>query len=381
MNILFISHNANQTGAPLALLCLLKSIKEKAKDLTFSVFLMDNGPLTEQFKELCHVISPQSSPWNLKKVLTPVRLRDRLFIRMLIHHIKSQHYDLIYANTISSFNCAISLKEILHIPILLHIHESKSTLSAFNINSRTLGKCDHMIAVSHKEYDSLREMGVEKDRISVIYPISSLAEKLLRNPLYSQIEKTEKDWSRITIGCVGPLISRKGADFIPMVMNALFTRHPDCNFEIHIIGDYLDELRDTINYDIKRIGGEKNIHFHGMIKDPILDYNNIDVLLVLSREESFSLVVLEFGLMGKPVILFDGSCGVQHFLRNNDNSIIVPYMDFNAIADAIDLMAKRHEECLRLGRNLQSTMREHYNTTSTNEAIIEVIYLFNKKQI
>ena len=371
MNILFISHDSSHTGAPLALLSLLKSIKTSVPDMKFSVFCKKNGPLVEDFKQVCPVILPTGKPWYLKTLFTPTNFRDRLSIRLFLQHIKHQRFDMIYANSASSLSCAVILKTHLHIPILLHFHESNINQCYIHTRRNWIRECDHFIAVSQLSFNSLVELGGNPSRIHIIYPTSIfipilLSERQSLIQFHNQKQKT-------IIGFVGPLIDRKGADLLAIVMKRLSDKYPNCEFEIWSIGNYLDQERRRVEYDANRLGVRDKITFIDSLNNPIPTYRETDILLVLSREESFSLVVVEFGLLGKPVILFDGSCGVQHFLRNDQNAIIVPYLDINGIAEAIYMLSQDREKCHLLGENLRNVMRNHYLQTDTNEEIIKIL--------
>lgn len=372
MNILFISHDSSRTGAPLALLSLLKSVKAKMPDVTFSVFCKADGPLVNEFKQLCPVILPTGKPWVLPTLFTPSNLRERLSIRLLLQHIKRQHFDLIYANSASSLSCAVILKERLHIPVLLHFHESSINSCYIEIHKRWIRQCDHFIAVSPLSRDGLVELGAEPSKINIVYPTSDFIIKLLAAPQTSDMQ-TAKDSAKTIIGFVGPLIERKGADLLAVVMRRLSTLHPDCDYEIRSVGNYLDMERKRVEFDIQRLDVKDRIRFLAPMEDPVPAYKEMDMLLVLSREESFSLIVPEFGLLGKPVVLFNGSCGVQHFLKHEENALIASYLDIDGIVEAIYQLSKDANERHRLGENLRKTITEHYSQYDTNSQIINLL--------
>ena len=112
------------------------------------------------------------------------------------------------------------------------------------------------------------------------------------------------------------------------------------------------------------------LHFIG----PVLSV----VTLMLSREESFSLVVLELGLLGRPSVLFEGSCGIQHFIQNNVNSILVPYLDTDAVVDALYRLYTDRDMCFRLGQQLKDVLTDYYTTVNTNDEIIRLLMTFTK---
>lgn len=58
--ILFISHDATRTGAPILLLNLLKLLKNFSEDFTFNTIIKNGGNtydvLSEEFEEACETI-------------------------------------------------------------------------------------------------------------------------------------------------------------------------------------------------------------------------------------------------------------------------------------------------------------------------------------
>ena len=52
MKVLFISHEASQTGAPFALLQELKYLRDNHKDIECEVLMLWRGDLFDEFKKL-----------------------------------------------------------------------------------------------------------------------------------------------------------------------------------------------------------------------------------------------------------------------------------------------------------------------------------------
>lgn len=380
MRILFISHESSRTGAPLALLSLLQTIKATCSKMEFSVLCQENGPLIEDFEKLCPVIAIKGPHWDLQTLFTPSRIRDRLAIRFLLRKIRNQHFDLIYANTASSLLCAIILKERLQIPLLLHFHESPINLFHLHtpIRKKWIHDCDRFIAVSQLSRQALIGLGADATKLHVVFPTSAFIQRLLtESPAISpKKEKTDKT----VIGFIGPLIERKGADLLAMIAKKTSDLHPDCNLEIRCIGNLHEQERQRVEYDAWRLGVADKFRHIAPTSDPVPAYQNIDILLVPSREESFSLVVPECGLLGKPVILFDGSCGVQHLLQHEQNALLVPYLDTDAVAEAIYRLSVDDKLRQTLGDQLRLTMKEHYTHNDTNSQIIQILETIEKER-
>lgn len=378
MNILFIVHESSRTGAPMALLCLMKKMKAELPHFNFTVLMMEEGPLVDDFRELGYVIVPRGKPWKLRNIFVPDGFRDRLVIRCLLLLLKHRHFDLIYANSAMSLDCAIILKENLGVPVLLHFHESFINLCYIHVSKSKICQCDHFIAVSQKAQESLVFLGAKEDKIHLVYPTSDFVGKLIEGDdgMEKHIEKNGK--SKFKIGFVGPLIERKGADLLPVFAKRMKDKYPECDFEVLSIGNHLERGRKSLEYDAERLEVLEKFRFVQPMNNPIPEYKDIDVLLVLSREESFSLVVLELGLLGKPSVLFDGSCGIQHFLLNDVNSILVPYLDVEAAVDAVYSLYNDRNKCLRLGQHLKDVLTDYYTKVNANDEIIRLLQTLTK---
>ena len=380
MNILFISHEATRSGAPLALLYLLKEIKRRNLDISFTVLQLEGGPLTKEFQQICPVITLPERPWRIEHIFNNDTLWKKLAIRLLIQKLKGKHFDLIYSNTMVCLATAKALKGFLSVPLLLHTHEGKYNQSYLQTQSDWLRACDHFIAVSPLARRNLVELGAETDKIHVVFPTSVFIQQLLTDCPASSPKKEKT--GKIVIGFIGPLIERKGADLLAKIAKSLTHLHPDCDFEIHCIGNSpeLEEERQHVVYDAWRLGVADKFRHIAPTSDPVPAYQNIDILLVPSREESFSLVVPECGLLGKPVILFDGSCGVQHLLQHEQNALLVPYLDTDAVAEAIYRLSVDDKLRQTLGDQLRLTMKEHYTHNDTNSQIIQILEGIEKER-
>ena len=378
MNILFIVHESSRTGAPLALLSLLKKMKVDIPHFSSTVLMMEDGPMVNDFRALGEVIVPRIKPWNLRDLFSPNGYRDRFMIRCLLLLFKNRHFNLIYANSVMSLDCAIVLKQNLGVPVLLHFHESSINLCYIHVSQTNIKQCDHYIAVSQKAHDTLVLLGAKEDKIHVVYPTSEFVGRLMECGDEMRVDNGKNCNSKFTIGFVGSLIERKGADMLPIVAKKLIDKYPECDFEILIVGNNHARGRKSLDYDSKRLGVIDKFRFVESKINPIPEYKEMDMLLMLSREESFSLVVLELGLLGRPSVLFEGSCGIQHFIQNNVNSILVPYLDTDAVVDALYRLYTDRDMCFRLGQQLKDVLTDYYTTVNTNDEIIRLLMTFTK---
>src|SRR6186713_2844550 len=122
--ILFVSHEASRTGAPILLLNLLRWIKQHTS-WQVDVLLNYGGELTGEFAKLG--TTSRLPPWNARLRLSAVR--DRLARRHMLSWLRSTEWSLVYSNTATN-------GEALNIvggrqPIISHIHELATTIRLY----------------------------------------------------------------------------------------------------------------------------------------------------------------------------------------------------------------------------------------------------------
>ena len=139
-------------------------------------------------------------------------------------------------------------------------------------------------------------------------------------------------------------------------------------------------ITDKVAYDLGRIGMSDRLHDLGSSPDPLPLYKDLDFILLLSREDPFPLAAVENGLLGKPCILFDGSCGTQRFIENGENGIVVPYLDIDGMAEAIYWLCSDREKCRLMGKRFQETLTSHYQQWRTNDEIIKLLRQVGKER-
>jgi hypothetical protein len=144
--VLFISHDATRTGAPIILLHLLKWIR-KNTDISIEILLKDGGPMENDFRSVgpTNVLNWSNSIFNQK---------DK---EHFLNELAGRDFAVIYSNTIANGQLLEYLAAA-DCPIVTHIHELD-----FRIRHQTrpeviagvLSATDHYIAVSNAVQQNL----------------------------------------------------------------------------------------------------------------------------------------------------------------------------------------------------------------------------------
>jgi len=106
-------------------------------------------------------------------------------------------------------------------------------------------------------------------------------------------------------------------------------------------------------------GIEGKIHFAGYLGGSAKSsaYHAADLLVVPSRQEAMSIVVLEAGISGTPVILTD-QCGFNEI--SNTGSAIVSSATVDGLYQALDEMIKNSDQLVAMGTALKKFVLNNY---------------------
>jgi glycosyltransferase involved in cell wall biosynthesis len=369
--ILFISHDAHRAGAQLLLLNLLKWFKENAKS-RFVVLLKNGGELFDQFSS----IAP-TDVWNLHHPKQSLfggmnQFLLRIHQKKLIKKYQESGVGLVYSNTITNGHLLDQLS-VLNCPVITHVHELDYWIAQLgNDNLEKVKKhTDHYIAVSKAVFANLTDKHqVPSDKVSVVYAFIN----------HKNIVVSEEDRSYLTqrlniptesmiVGASGTENWRKGKDlFIPIAVQVLknFSELP-----VHFVwvgGEPTYEL----SHDLEKSGLKDNVHFIRTVQNPYAFYNQIDVFMMLSREDPFPLVNLELGFLGKPIVCFANAGGTAEFVEE-DAGFVVPYLDLQDMAGRVTLLLKDRSLRMRMGVCAKQKAAERYDVSIAGMEILRTI--------
>ena len=130
----------------------------------------------------------------------------------------------------------------------------------------------------------------------------------------------------------GNLIHIKGVDMLIKVLKIL--QDKKCNYKLFIIGNGTE--RKALEEQSYNCGMQDEISFLGRKsqKDVALYMNASDVVVVPSRDEGRSLVILEALACGRPVVAFDTG-GIPETITNDKLGILIPKGDLDSFAKGI----------------------------------------------
>lgn len=366
-NVLFISHIANLSGAPLVLLNLLKEIKQIDPEKELRLIQIHGGPNTKDFKKLANVYTCEEEDNKVWCRWLPFSINRRVNKWRYKKWLKQTNFDYIYANTVESLNKAIEIKQELKIPIIAHIHEAEFSFRCYGITKQILQQCDSFIAVSSIVVNALNDYGVDNTKIKVIRPFSANLDLI---DSYQETVTTSDRLSSFVVGLSGYGSWRKGTDLFPLLVKKFVTKYPDVDCKFVWVG-YTNDIE--LDYETKRLNIESYIIRTGVVDNPIDYYRQFNVMVLTSREDPFPLVCMECAALAKPIILFENSSGIVDLVKHEESGLVVPYLDVDAMCDAIYRLYKDAGLAKSLGENARRILKKEFDMHVSLKLLLDFI--------
>lgn len=345
-SIIFISHEASETGAPAVLLSLMKWIKENT-DINFAIVVGAAGPWNHKFEQLA-----------------PTFFMDRPHTEKDIKNFCGDHVQSVYINTIASATYAKAL-DFLEAEVITHVHEMENVFKIFEHQVEILKEiCTKYIAVSPGSIDAINAR-FNKEKIELNYL------KPFINKFESQAALFKPNpHKKVIFGC-GAVEKRKGFDIFCKVGSILKNRGIS-NIEMHWIGS--DSNKDlNAEQTITKFDIADTVKYLGTQSYPRDYFSYGDIFLLPSREDPYPLVCMEAAELGLPVVCFDEKAGGMYTFVEHDAGLVVPYLDADAMADAIQSLLKDEEKRNKYGVRVKEKVQERHYVDVIAPQILELL--------
>lgn len=312
-NILHISRTMDIGGAERIVYQLSSDLKEEFD----SVHVASTGGLWEselsakgiQHHKILDIDS--KNPLKVLKLLYSIRqiIKNNEITIVHTHHRMAAFY--------------IRLLQI-HNPELIHVYTAHNVFKdKLPLYKFALGKA-HVIAVGEAVNENLKQDVGIKDT-TVIYNGVLMKES---QDIVTEISQTPG----VKIGCIARLSEQKGLTYLIEAMSLV----TNPSVSLFIVGD--GELRNDLMGQTNKLALEKRIHFLGYRSDVVECINSFDFLVSSSLYEGLALSIIETFLNGKTIVATDIP-GVNEIV-NETNGLLVPVKNPNAMAQAIDKLAR-----------------------------------------
>ncbi len=160
------------------------------------------------------------------------------------------------------------------------------------------------------------------------------------------------------IGCLGNIRPAKGYDTLLKAAHLLQKQGKNLQFVIAGQGDNsLHKKLLTMRADY---GLENSFHFYGFVDDPAEFLANIDIFLLSSYSEGFSISTIQAMASGLPVIATK-SGGPEEIINHYNTGWLVEPDNKVAIAEAVIALTSKQSLCEKLAKNGEKHVRNTFD--------------------
>jgi len=174
---------------------------------------------------------------------------------------------------------------------------------------------------------------------------------------------------RFVVGFIGRLDQAKGADLLVDAAARLPREKRAWCF--YLVGDGPERLR--LEERIRRLGLDGIVMLGGLHENPAAVLRAFDVVVVPSRREAFGIAALESMRMRVPVIVSPVG-GLPELVRDGETGTVLPRLDAEAIAQAIQRLASDEALRNRLARNAF----EHAGRFGGDGAVQQIVEMYQR---
>jgi glycosyltransferase involved in cell wall biosynthesis len=370
MRVLFVSHMATRSGAPLVLLWLLRWLVDHDCGIEPAVVLLSDGPLRADFEALAPTMT-----WS-QPLFRP--LRQRLAARLrggeptspasLLEAAVNRHQpDLIYLNTlVMGQHLRGLMAPAKRTACLSHVHELETTLATMSTPEDVacqLALSSEVVACAERVRQSLlTHHGLPLERCTTIPgfipfsppdggqasvdPASPL--RLSDHPLLERLDAA-LEGGTFVFGFAGQAIPRKGFDLLPLLVREcerVFAGEPFLAVWLGAAPTQSDVIE--VERDLRLLGLEQRVLLLPPMPSGIEIIRRYAVHGLLSREDPYPLVALEAAAAAVPTICFRDGGGIVDFVADGCG-VMVDYLDLEAFAAALHRLSKDEDIRRHLG--------------------------------
>lgn len=157
--------------------------------------------------------------------------------------------------------------------------------------------------------------------------------EVIPDPLAFDIDQVSPLTNKRVIA-VGRYVYQKGFDLLLHAWKLIEQQHPDWELAIYGMGERMpyEQLIDKLKIDRNRC------HLNGSTSDIKAEYLNSSLFVFSSRFEGFGMVLIEAMACGLPVVSYDSPCGPKDIVRHNEDGLLVPSGNIDALAEAMHQM-------------------------------------------
>jgi len=369
-DIVLVSHELTQTGAPKILLKIAQHLaKERGQSIL--VISAQGGVLLEEFREWASVFDlSAASEWGVSPIELTTALCESMSSRT------KPRFAIVNTACVSRIGAVLGDAGIAMVTL---VHELASGFSKdefeaiYEASALVIYPAEFVRAEAHETFS----LPTEKSRVlpqGLLDPKFGQGDpQAAREALLAEIGASEDAF--LVLGC-GTLDLRKGVDIFVRTAAATQASRGVGARPVHFVwvGGGDEHAYTPCWYarqDVVRGGLEGSVHFLGSRVETEPYFLGCDAFAVTSRMDPFPCVVHEAMACSKPVIAFENAGGAPEALAAGAG-VVVPYGDSEAMARVIGELADDEVAARELGSRAFTRVREAYAFFDYVEKIVTV---------
>lgn len=353
MKVLFLSHQSEFIyGGEVCTLAYMQELVRQGVEVHFAA---PPGPYADRARAMAKVHEIPSVQFSRKLSALPRFLpawkRSRRRLREII---SAQGIEILHATSLKAMVYAWPLRK--ELPIVWHHHDILPSGFWNALWLRALAAGARLILVpSPATKEALAEAGVS----SRVLPNGFDPAEWQRRP--------GRKAGPITLGFVGEISRRKGADLLGAILTECRKRG---DFRLWVIGEALSD--PAFGQEVQSELASMPVKFWGLRPDVKELLQEVDILLVPSRQDPLPTVIVEAGLSGVPVVA-SPSGGIPGMISHNGALADGPEEYAARIAEilgrweAVSVRARESAEARYNIRNLTKELIGYYRSISRDK--------------
>jgi glycosyltransferase involved in cell wall biosynthesis len=158
---------------------------------------------------------------------------------------------------------------------------------------------------------------------------------------------------------IGTFEVKKGQDVLIEAFIRIAPRFP--TLDLVIAGRGGDTL-PVLTRTVASAGLSHRVHFLSNLQhgDALRLVQDAEIFVLPSRDEGFSIAILEAAALGRPIVASD-VCGVSELIQDGASGRVVPPGDSARLAEAIEELLNAPDRAIAMGENIRRVVEEHYS--------------------
>lgn len=379
MKVLFISAGDYKYGAPKSMFELMVTLKKKYGVEPVLLTKKKNG-----LNHKCDLLGIENYAFWSRDIMAGSAYQNPIF-NLMKHCVKYFLYlwggitqkniekvgidfesiDIIHTN-LNRNDIGVWISQKHKIPHVWHLRE---TIAGYAIRLYKPNTIDYMnknaaffIAISQVVYKAWIQMGLDKNKMCVVYNGLNTEEFTMRN----RADRNSTD--KLKIVMTGHVQPTKGQDQLISALGRL-TADEKRKLQVDIYGEAYPDYKKELTKNIHKMQLEDVVNFCGYCDHIPQKLAGYDIGIIASKEEAFGRVTVEYMLSGLLVIASDTGANTE-LIEDGKNGLIYPYKDIGGLTARLKLALEAPEMIDKLGKEARADATMKYS----NARYVQEVY-------